>query len=268
MHTYFRNSLLVLAALSLASNSAVAAPQSRVKERGSITVTATLAATLNAPAGAAGSAVIEVSKPKFRDVQTAELALTTTGLSAGSYSVDASLQDLSTAHLGDLIVEAAVPGDDAGATPVVFVISAEVDPLKITTVRVSDSAAAVVLEGAATATVNDWKLIANVQVTGPESVATVEKGGPKPKRVQGHALAKSFIKDGVETKRQFLWVAKGATAGSELTINVNGTAVATVTSAADGKVMFAELPETVVLRELDTVTLTDSAGTVVMQAEF
>ncbi len=56
--------------------------------------------------------------------------------------------------------------------------------------------------------------------------------------------------------------------GSELNINVNGVAVATITSESNGKVMFADLPETVILRELDLVTITDALGAVVMQAQF
>ena len=264
MHSYFRNSLIACAAIGLVGNVALAAPKSRLKERGSLTVSATLQPTASAPVGSSGSATIEVSKPKFGDPETAELTLTTAGLAPGSYSIDAKLQDLSTVHLGDLVIDAALSGGE-----VVLSVPTEVDASKIGSLTISDSSAVVQLEGAAAATINSWKLIANVQVTGAEPLTTSEsKGGPKPKRVHGHALAKSFIDDDVETKRQFLWVAKGAAGGSELTINVNGLAVATVTSTADGKVMFAELPETVVLREIDTVTITDAVGAVVMQAQF
>ncbi len=262
MHPYICNSLLVFAAITIASSPALAAPKSRVKERGAAIVSTSLEATVSAPAGSTGSAIIEVSKPKFRDAQVAELTLSTAGLADGTYSIDATLQDLSSAHLGDLVVDA------AASTPVVLSVPAEIDALKITNLSISD-ATAVLLQGATTVTTSEWKLIANVQVTGPDPLATTKPTtGPKPKKVQGHALAKSFIKDGVETKRQFLWVSKGAVADSELTISVNGIAVAAIMSTADGKVMFAELPETVVLRDVDSVTITDAIGAVVMQSQF
>jgi hypothetical protein len=39
-------------------------------------------------------------------------------------------------------------------------------------------------------------------------------------------------------------------------------------STKQGKVMFHEMPETVVLRDMNLVTLTDALGAVVMQADF
>src|SRR4029453_19515155 len=98
MQLSIRNSLPLLVAMTLATSPGLAAPKSNIKERGHATVTATLIATASAPVGATGLATIEVSKPKFIDAQSAELTLTTTGLAPGSYSVDATLQDLSTAH--------------------------------------------------------------------------------------------------------------------------------------------------------------------------
>src|SRR4030095_13738926 len=157
MQLSLRNSLLVVAVMTLLSSQGDAAPKSHIKERGHATMTAPLTATASAPVGATGLATIEISKPKFIDAQSAELTLTTTGLAPGSYSVDATLQDLSTAHLADLVVDPAVPGDDGGITPVVVSVPVEVDALKISNVTISDAAAVVLLEGAATVTTDDWK---------------------------------------------------------------------------------------------------------------
>jgi hypothetical protein len=103
-------------------------------------------------------------------------------------------------------------------------------------------------------------------VKGPEPLVSAK--GAKSKRVSGHLISQSTVKGGVETKRHFLWVAFGAPADTELTINVDGVAVGTVTSTAKGKVMFHEMPESVVLRDVQSITLTDSLAAVVMQADF
>jgi hypothetical protein len=53
-----------------------------------------------------------------------------------------------------------------------------------------------------------------------------------------------------------------------LTLNVDGVAVGTIMSSKQGKVMIQEIPETVVLRDMKSVTLTDALGVVVMKADF
>jgi hypothetical protein len=141
-----------------------------------------------------------------------------------------------------------------------------------------------VLSGFANATTTLWKYFANVRVTAPVAATEPEvtdgaestdkggKGGSKPKakgKVNGHVLAKSTIKDDEETKRQFLFVAKGAPASTLLQIVVNGEEVDEVESTPAGKVMFKEdLIEDVVIQTITNISLVDPLGVVVMEANF
>lgn len=254
-----------MAALGLLTSPLSAAPKSHVKERGHLTVTATLAPPPTAPAGPSGTAEIEVTKPKFKSVETATLKISVTGLATGSYSVDATLKDASIVHLGDLAVDTSVPPGPTPEPPVEIALPAGFDVSTVAKITVSNATPAVVLEGEVVPGEVTWKYIANVQVTGPEVLVPT---GPKPKKVRGHAVVHSFIKENVETKRGFLWVAFGAPGDTELTINVDGVAVGTVLSTKQGKVMFEDMPEPVVIRDIKLVTITDALGAVVMQAAF
>jgi hypothetical protein len=264
MHSTLTTTFLAAAALGLLANPLNAAPKSHVKERGHLTLTAALAAPEAAPSAASGSAAIEVDKPKYKSAETAELQISVTGLATGNYSVDATLKDASTVHLGDLAIDTSVP-QPTPEPAVVIALPAGFDVSSVAKLTVSDATPAVVLEGELVPGEVTWKFIANVQVTGPETLLTKEAKG---KKVRGHAVVHSFITDNVETKRGFLWVAFGAPGDTELTVNVDGVAAGTVVSTKQGKVMFESLPETVVIRDMKLVTLTDALGAVVMQAGF
>jgi len=257
----------ILLFVGLLTTPAAAEPKSRVKERGHLTLTATLTATLDAPVGATGSGTIEVDKPKFKSSETASLSLTTSGLPTGSYSVDATLDDASKAHLGDFAVDTTVP-PTAANDPIVFAISETLDTAKIASISVSNATAIVLLQGEVLPGTATWKYIANVQVTAPEVLVTTAEHGPKPKHVHGHIVSHSFVTDNVEKHRHFVCVAFGAPKDTELTINVDGTPVGTVMSSKQGKVDLHDIAETVVLRDVELITLTDSLGAVVMQAQF
>lgn len=266
MHPSLYSTLLTAAAaVALCASPVSAAPKSHVKERGHLTLTAALAATAAAPVGATGNATIEVTKEKYKSELGTDLKLTTSGLVAGNYSFDATLKDASTIHIGDFVVDGTVPAPTT-PEPIEFVVPATVDVTNIASMSVSDATPTVLLQGDLVADNVTWKLIANVVVSAPEVILTTH--GPKPKKVHGHAVAHSFTTDNVETKRGFLWVAFGAPGDTELTINVDGVAVGTVMSEKNGKVMFEEMPATVVLRDMKSVTLTDSLGVVVMKADF
>jgi len=265
MHSTITTAFLAMAALGLVASPAIAAPKSHVKERGHLKLAATLAPPATAPSAASGTAEIEVDKPKFKSVETAELSLSVTGLTPGNYSVDAALKDASVVHLGDLAIDPSVPPGPTPEPPVVIMLPAGFDVSTIAKLTVSDSTPAIVLEGELVASEVTWKYIANVQVTGPETLLAKNSKG---KKIHGHAIVHSFITDNVETKRGFLWVAFGAPGDTELTINVDGVAVGTVQSTKQGKVMFQSMPETVVIRDMKLVTVTDALGAVVMQAQF
>ena len=269
MNTSLHHSLVALAAISFLAVPA-SATKPGAREKGHATITADLQPLVGSTVVASGSAEIDVNEVK--GLQTANLTLTTSGLAPGAYSLDATRKDMTLVHLGDFTVEASAPADPSAPAPAALEVAlpGELDAFDIAKLSISDATLAVVLEGEAVANMVEWKYFANVRVTGPETLATASdsKGGPKPKRVHGHALSKSFFKDSVETKRQFLWVSQGAPKSTELTVNVDGVAVGTVTSSPSGKVMFEGLVDTVVLRSIKLVTLTDALGAVVMQAAF
>ena len=256
MHTLFKTSLVAFATLGLIAAPLSAAPKSMVKEKGHFTVTSALTATVAAPVGATASAEIEVTKEKFKSEASAELTLTTSGLGAGEYSLDATLADATIVPVGTFTVAG------SPTAPVVFDLPVTLDAGSIVSLSISDAASTVLFEGELVAGTVTWKFIANVQVSGPEVTE------PKGKKVHGHAVVHSFIKDSIETKRGFLLVGFGAPRDTDLTINVDGVAVGTVLSSKQGKVFIHEIAETVVLRDMKLVTLTDALGAVVMQAEF
>src|SRR5687767_10573229 len=199
MQKSINTTLLAMAALGLLTSSLSAAPKSRVKERGELTVTATLAPPPAAPAGPSGTADIVVTKPKFKSVETALLKISVTGLTSGTYSIGAVLKDASTLVLGEIVVDTTVPPGPTPEPPVEIPLAAGFDVSTVATITVSDSAVppTVVLEGAVVPGVTNWKYIANVQITAPE---VIDPTAPKAKKVRGHVVAHSFVKDSVETK--------------------------------------------------------------------
>jgi hypothetical protein len=260
----FRSSVAVTA-ISLALSSLFAAPGSRVKEMGQLTVSFTLQATIMAPAGASGDAAIEVEKSKFKDDAAASLTLHANGLASGAYSVDAILKDATTVHIGDFSVNTTASGSTG---PIDMPIPAAIDSLDIFSLSISDGTANTLLEGDASVSVDNWKYIANVRVTGPIALTASPNAGSKGKPVHGHAVSQSFTNNDMEHHRHFLWVAFGAPGDAELTINVDGVAVGTVMSTKQGKVMFKDLPATVLLPAIQRIEIADAAGAVVMQALF
>jgi len=266
MRLFIFRSGIAVTAISLALSSLFAAPGSRVKEKGQLTVSFALQATIMAPAGAGGDAAIEVDKSKFKDDAAASLTLHANGLASGAYSVDATLKDATTVHIGDFSVNTTVSGDTGS---VVMPIPAALDSLDVFSLSISDGTSNTLLEGDASVSVDNWKYIANVRVTGPVPLMTASpNAGSKGKPVHGHAVSQSFTNNNMEHHRHFLWVGFGAPGDAELTINVDGVAVGTVVSAKQGKVMFKDLPATVLLPEIQRIEITDGAGVVVMQALF
>ena len=262
--------LLTVLALAALTGFASAAPKSQVKERGKIVLDVTLAPTDVAPPNITASASITIDKKKFHQPGVATLTLTSTGLPAGDYGIDALLNGgTDPVHLGAFTVEPPAVVDPVPPAPVTLILDGSIDATLIASLSITDALAAVILQGDAVVTSIDWQYLANVRITGDAPVVSVSKGkGPKVKAPFGHVISQSTFKAGVEKKRHFLWVGHGAPADTELTVNVDGVAVGTVTSTAKGKVMFHQLPAEVVLRDVKLVTLTDGGGAVVMKAEF
>jgi hypothetical protein len=242
------------------------------------------------PTGPSGTAEIKIAQ-KHQQYEAA-LKLAATGLPAGSYAIEATYDDgVTIVELGTFDVTDPTPDDaDPIGSDVTVETSVpqEIDGWDIAVISVIDTATdAVVLTGETTATTTYWRYFANVRITGTPIVAPPteddgdieETDGPgnkpkkakkarKPKKIHGHALAHSKVVGDTETRRVFLWVGFGAPASTELTINVDGVPVGTVTSTKNGKVKFKGLPEDVVIRDIEVITLTNADGAEVMKAEF
>ena len=255
MKTKFHLSILLLALCGFAAPPASA---DTVKSKTRVTLSVTLAPTVDAPVGATGTAEINVRGKNT--VQTATMQLAVSGLVAGAYTVDATLADASVVNLGSF--DAPVPVDGIS-----IIIPATVNALNIASIDIKDASSVVLLHGDATTDIAFLRFFANVRVTGPDPLISA-RGSHGPKKVHGHCLAHSLVIQNVERESHFLWVAFGAPADTELTINVDGVPVGTVTSTKQGKVKFSSLPNTTDFAAINLITLTDSLGTVVMQAEF
>ena len=269
MKTLLPSFTLAICALIFATGSASAAPKSHVKERGEIQLSAELLPAEGAATGATASAEIVIKKTKFNQPGTTSFTLTTSGLVAGEYSLDGLVGPEATlVHLADFVVDPVDPANPVADEPITVTLPADLDAALLTSLSISDSTPAVILEGDVIATSSNWTFLANVQVTGPDGSIHGKKPGKKSGGVSGHVISQSTLKDGAETKRHFLWVAFGAPADTELTILADGLEVGTVTSTSSGKVMFHELSDEVELSTVSLITLTDGGGAVVMQAQF
>jgi hypothetical protein len=259
--------ICLFAAFSLVALPVAAVPYANVKQKCRVALSIALAPTAEAPVGATGSARIRIGTK--HDIQIARVELRVSGLPIGTYAVDAALQDSTTVHLGSFAIEdgptasTATKGDKEG---IEMAIPAEVDALRIASLAIADANAVVFLTGQSESSTAFMRYFANVPVTGPSDTTRTreERAG---RRIHGHALAHSLIVNDTERERHFLWVAFGAPPNTELTINVNGEPVGTVTSSEHGRVKFDELPG-VELPMLKLIVLKDAADHIVMQAEF
>ena len=258
--------LFSLAALTFSAVPAMADPHAKI--RSEFTVTIDLLPPAAAPSTATGEVEIKVRQKD--ELEQTKFEISTSGLAAGSYSIDATDALGAVVHLGDFTPTADDPATLADESEVELLLPEGTDPLDIESVTVSDATQAVVLEGEASTA--RLRYHANVPVTAaPVTTTTTEPvtrkhGGPG--RVHGHAMVNSTINQDVEKQRHFLFIGFGAPADTLLNVNVDGVVVTTVTSTKQGKVMFKSLPETVVLANLGLLTITDSTGAIVMQAQF
>jgi hypothetical protein len=248
-------SLIAFAALVALPSAADAFP--RTKEKAELAVSATLTSA-DPLSPASGSASLELTI--LDGVQTVSpLEVVLTGVAPGSYTVDATKTSDGTSVLVGSVTVPAAENDPGLALP------EGLDPLDIATVRVSD-ATGIVVSGVAEVSIVHWRFAANVPVKAP--VTTTAPGEPKPKKVHGHVLVHAKIVNDVEEKRKFLLVVKGGPADTELTINLDGVAAGTVLTTKNGKIKAKELPGTVQLAGVGTMTLTDAEGLVVAEADF
>lgn len=261
-----KTNLLLASFLTLSSFVALpasGAPGDTVILNVKTTISVALAPTPDAPPSAASSAVIKVHRvaTQANTAQSALLKLTASGFAPGKYKIVATLANASTPVIGNFRATAtgkpAEIGKDDGK--IVTRIPPSVDATKIVSVAILNASNVTIFEGDATTQTTSSNFIANIRVTGPNSFPGLG--------VHGHVTAHSKSVDGVEVQRQFLWVGFGAPPNTQLTINVDGTDVGTVTSTGQGKVIFNDLDDSVDLTTIQLITLVNS-NTVIMQAQF
>ena len=196
MKISLRSPLAVVLCIGLLSSVASADPKSHVKERGTILIDVALAPQAGAPAGVSGSGQIEITKGKFKSGVEATLKLTTAGLPAGNYAVDAEVLTSATpVHIGDFVVTGAAPAQRHDDPALELPIPPSVDAEHIESLTITDSGTStVILAGDATVTSVNWKYIANVRIEAGtiqnENAKPLHGDGPKP--VHGHAISQSF----------------------------------------------------------------------------
>ena len=273
----------------------------RVKESAELFISFELL-PLDETSTASGSAEIELNRHKGDEETSFDFSVE--GLAEGSYVVQAEAGE-DVVDITEFVVEPAatdpVTGepvtDDPSEEEAEIELPAGINPLEIdaiTVVKVETVAeqvvATVVLRGEADASATYWMFNANVKVTGPTVVAPVEESpteeepaagpgkgkgkgkkvkGAKVKKVHGHVVVHALIVGDQEKKRKFLFNAHGAPANTELTLNIDGDPVQTVTSSHNGKVMIKSLDDAEVrVAGIRLITVTDAEGTVIMEAQF
>jgi len=271
----------------------------KIKTKARLTLAVELQATPEAPEGVAGSAVISIKQKNAR--QDAQLRLDVDGLPAGTYSVDGSNAEGESINLA--VVQVAATKGKGKGSEIKLVVPDEVDARSLTSLSVSDSTSTVLLTGEATTSTRLLRYFANVRVTAPMAVEEEEIVTPdtevtettestetsestettdpvqeteteeevpaiEPAKVHGHVLIHSTIAQDKVKKSKFLFVGHGAPVSATLTINVDGAAVGTVVSTAEGKVKFTTLPAELSLPAIRVISITDALGAAVMQAQF
>jgi hypothetical protein len=81
-------------------------------------------------------------------------------------------------------------------------------------------------------------------------------------------VVQSRIVQGIDQRRKFLLIAKGAAANATLTINFDGVAVGSVVATRAGKLMLRSLEGDSRLAGVQILTITDAAGAVIGLAAF
>jgi hypothetical protein len=193
---------LTAAALVALTGSDASAKMPNIKRQADVSISFDLLATPEAPVGATGLAEIELEETRYSE--KAELKVDVDGLAAGTYAVDAILNDsTTTVHIGNITVaETPAPapgttttetGDDTPEAPEVedeteaeleLTLPSSVDARAIATITVSTvpvdntTAPVVLLTGEAEAATSYLNFFANVRVTAPPASALTQTPSP------------------------------------------------------------------------------------------
>ena len=230
-----------------------------------------LTATTNAPAGATGKAELEAENED--GVVAAILQIETQGLLAGTYTVSVTKEsDASSVTLGTFDVSASVMDDDMGdddqgedegdvefGTDEGLPLPADLNPLDIASVSISDGDGHVVLTG------DFMNVAATMKALFKAKVAVT--GGVAAPRATGLAKVQSKIKRGFKIAH-FNLNAKGMNPNATLTLKINGVDYGTVTTDKNGKLHMKTLPNGVAAESLFFMEFDDPDGTNALTISF
>ena len=256
-------SILLAVAGFLIGTAPKAAAFPATKDQATLTLTFNLLPAATASGTASGTVSVDVTR-SGGVATSSPLEVTLTGLTNGTYTVDAKLK--SDAGVAPVAIGSVTVPVDPTAAP--LSLPTGLDPLNIAEITVSDATPAVVLSGPATESIASWNYNGNAPLTAPAQAAPPAGHGPKPKKLHGHIVIHSRITNNVEDKRKFLLVAQGGAADTTYTINLDGVAVGSVTATKSGKMMLKSLDGDFRLAGTHLVTITDSANVVLATADF
>ena len=241
-----------------------------------------LTATTNAPAGATGKAELEAEDED--GVTTATLQIETQGLLAGTYTVNVTrTSDGSSVTLGTFDVTASSnddqqaddnmdddnqgddndQGEDEGdvefGTDTGLPLPADLNPMDIASVSISDGDGNVVLTG------DFMNVAATMKAFFKAKVAVT--GGIGAPGASGLAKVQSKTKRGVKVSH-FNLNAKGLSPNATLTIRINGVELGTVTTDRHGKLHMKTLPEGIEAESLIHMEFNEPDGTNALTISF
>jgi hypothetical protein len=136
---------------------------------------------------------------------------------------------------------------------------------------ISDAPPAVVLAGDPTEDIVKWRFFGDRPLRAPSFPPTglpLAIAAMIAAQVHGHVFIQAKIIDGAELRRSFYLVGRDLPPSSAFFLNLDGVAVREVTTNSRGNVVVSNLDGGFRIAGTHLLTLTDSDGNVVAQADF